>query len=321
MLAPLALLACTATPAGPAVSLTSAAPDRPTVSLDGDWEFILDPQREGWTAGWSSGRHALPHTCEVPGAWEAQGFGNATDRLWHSYTVGNQTLDQLFPTGGYNTPLGGLAWYRKTVQLHGSPGFQAGGGGPEQRLFLRVGGVHRSVTAYANGERLGQHTGYLHELEWDVTKAAAGKSSLAVVLAVDSFHNNTVSAAAPLRFLPQPTKKAAAQIDPLMGCFDMGEEPELNNPVGGAGSNPPLVGLSGPWGGIWGHVTLETRAQTWLSDIFARATNATVVASATLSGPSSAVGSVRLEVVDCATAATVASSTVPLADVLGKPRR
>ena len=69
---------------------------------------------------------------------------------------------------------------------------------PAVRLCLRVGGVHRSVTAYANGERLGQHTGYLHELEWDVTKAAAGKSSLAMVLAVDSFHNNTVSAATPL---------------------------------------------------------------------------------------------------------------------------
>ena len=230
MLAPLALLACTATPAGPAVSLTSAAPDRPTVSLDGDWEFILDPQREGWAAGWSSGRHALPHTCEVPGAWEAQGFGNATDRLWHSYTVGNQTLDQLFPTGGYNTPLGGLAWYRKTVQLHGSPGFQAGGGGPEQRLFLRVGGVHRSVTAYANGERLGQHTGYLHELEWDVTKATAGKSSLAVVLAVDSFHNNTVSAAAPLRFLPQPHKESGCADRPADGLLRHGR---------GAGAQQP----------------------------------------------------------------------------------
>ena len=269
-------------------SPTAAGGARPTVSLDGNWEFSLDPHRLGWAAGWSSGSHSLPHRCPVPGAWEAAGFGNATDRLWHSYTVGNQTLDELFPTGGYNTPLGGLAWYRRTVKP------PAGGAG--QRLFLRVGGVHRSVTAFANGERLGQHTGYLHELEWEITKAVGSKSSLAVVLAVDSFHNNTV--------------------DPLMGCFDMGEEPELNNPVGGAGSTSPLVGLAGPWGGIWGHVALEARGTCWLSDIFARATNRTVVASATLSGPSSAVGSVRLEIVDCATASTVASSTVPLMNVL-----
>ena len=108
MLAPLALLACTATPAGPAVSLTSAAPDRPTVSLDGDWEFILDPQREGWAAGWSSGRHALPHTCEVPGAWEAQGFGNETAHLWRSFQPTNETLASLYPALGLpGIPVGG----------------------------------------------------------------------------------------------------------------------------------------------------------------------------------------------------------------------
>ena len=133
--------------------------------------------------------------------FSAAGFGNATDRLWHSYTIGNATLDTLYPTGTYNTPLGGLAWYRKNVSLvgHKTPAWPAG-------LFLRVGGVHRSVTAYVNGVRLGQHTGYLDELEWDVTTAVDQGQSLVVVLAVDSFHNMSS--------------------DPLMGCFDMGEEPE-----------------------------------------------------------------------------------------------
>ena len=50
---------------------------------------------------------------------------------------------------------------------------------------------------------------------------------------------------------------------------------ELNNPLP---ADPPVPGLSGPWGGIWGHVTLETRAPTYLGDLFAHAANATVVA-------------------------------------------
>ena len=180
--------------------------------------------------------------------------------MWHSYTVGNRTLDQLYPSlGTYNTPVGGLAWYRKEVNLgdaYAAVGLLAGAL-PQHSLYLRVGGVHRSVTAYANGVLLGQHTGYLDALEWDVTAAAARGHGgpLLVVLAVDSFHNMST--------------------DPLMGCFDMGEEPELNNPLP---ADPPVPGLSGPWGGIWGHVTLETRAPMYLGDLFAHAANATVVA-------------------------------------------
>eukprot|EP01052_Picozoa_sp_SAG31_P026791 SAG31_NODE_2455_length_5664_cov_1.921294_1_plen_116_part_00 len=102
------------------------------------------------------------------------------------------------------------------------------------------------MTAYANGVRLGHHVGYLHALEWDVT-AAVDVGSLAVVLAVDSFHNMT--------------------IDPLIGSFDMGEMPGLNSPQG-APPGPVLKGMSGPWGGIWGHVALEWRHPTWLAEVF-----------------------------------------------------
>jgi predicted MFS family arabinose efflux permease len=94
-------------------------------------------------------------------------------------------MDELYHIGaGRNTSMGGLAWYRRNISL--PPAADAGGG---QLLFLRVGGVHRQVTAYANGVYLGHHVGYLHELEWDVTAAVAGAaaaaggaSSLAVVL-------------------------------------------------------------------------------------------------------------------------------------------
>ena len=284
------------------LSATAAPPQeftRRALALDGDWEFALDPQRAGIAKGWHTGLHPLPHRCPVPGAWEAAGFGNATDRIWHSYTPTNATMDELFHIGaGRNTSMGGLAWYRRNISL--PPAADAGGG---QLLFLRVGGVHRQVTAYANGVYLGHHVGYLHELEWDVTAAVAaaaagGGSSLAVVLAVDSFHNMT--------------------IDPLIGPFDMGEIPSLNgrHPVGDGGLQE---GLSGPWGGVWGHVALEWRRPTWLAEAFAQATNATVVATAALHGAAPIEGSgdqVQLEVFDCSTGQMVATSTAQLAHAL-----
>jgi beta-galactosidase/beta-glucuronidase len=265
---------------------------RRSVALDGDWEFTLDPQRIGTAKGWHTGQYPLPHRCPVPGAWEAAGFGDATERIWHSYTPTNATMDELYHIGaGRNTSMGGLAWYRRNISL---PAAEAGDG---QLLFLRVGGVHRQVTAYANGVYLGHHVGYLHELEWDVTAAVAaaaagGRSSLAVVLAVDSFHDMT--------------------IDPLIGAFDMGEIPSLNARLSSGGA--ALEGLSGPWGGIWGHVALEWRRRTWLAEMFAQATNATVVATAALHGaPTEGSGDhVQLEVFDCSTGQMVATSTAQL---------
>eukprot|EP01051_Picozoa_sp_SAG22_P007744 SAG22_NODE_555_length_9124_cov_114.706593_7_plen_792_part_00 len=170
---------------------------RPTTCLDGEWEFSLDAERKGWAAGWSTGEHPLPHRCTVPGAWEADGFGNETAHLWRSFQPTNDTLASLYPALSLpDIPLGGLGWYKKNVALPPAP---AG-----NRLFLRVGGVHRSVTAFANGVLLGHHSGYLHELEWDITAAAAKKQDggVVVVLAVDSYHNMST--------------------DPLMGSFDMG---------------------------------------------------------------------------------------------------
>ena len=270
-----------ARPAG-SVEMPPEPQQRPTVSLDGTWEFSLDPQRQGWGLGWPSGNQTLPHTCEVPGAWEAQGFGNETAHLWRSFQPTNETLASLYPALGLpGIPVGGLAWYRRTVAA--LPPAPAG-----NRLFLRVGGVHRSVTAFANGVRLGHHSGYLHELEWDITAAAAAKKgALVVVLAVDSFHNMST--------------------DPLMGSFDMGEDPELN------GWETDFPGVAGPWGGVWGHVSIESRASVWLGEMFARATNATVVASATVLGDKAAASSVRLSIADCGSGRTVAATTVPLA--------
>jgi beta-galactosidase/beta-glucuronidase len=75
------------------LSATAAPPQeftRRALALDGDWEFALDPQRAGIAKGWHTGLHPLPHRCPVPGAWEAAGFGNATDRIWHSYTPTRQ---------------------------------------------------------------------------------------------------------------------------------------------------------------------------------------------------------------------------------------
>src|SRR4051812_17946601 len=50
---------------------------RPTLSLDGEWDFATDPASRGEIDRWFDSAVALPNSqkLKVPGCWEAQGVG------------------------------------------------------------------------------------------------------------------------------------------------------------------------------------------------------------------------------------------------------
>ncbi len=48
---------------------------RSAISLDGPWQFRLDPKQEGGAAKWSESGVEFPNRIQVPGNWQAQGFG------------------------------------------------------------------------------------------------------------------------------------------------------------------------------------------------------------------------------------------------------
>ncbi len=52
---------------------TTSASARHNVSLDGQWEFALDPQDLGLGQGWSS--ETLKDQIHLPASWAEQGFG------------------------------------------------------------------------------------------------------------------------------------------------------------------------------------------------------------------------------------------------------
>ena len=118
--------------------------ERVVVSLDGKWDFQLDPQDAGCSGQWFAKRVAFTNTILVPGAWQAQGYGKDGDKLRHNYE--------------------GKAWYKRQVRL---PRLA-----PGQRLFLCVGGVHRSAEVWVNGDRLGEHIGYPTAFRFDITRMA-----------------------------------------------------------------------------------------------------------------------------------------------------
>jgi len=118
----------------------------PFLSLDGDWDFALDPQDAGLTAGWADGNgEAAPFEARVrvPFPPEAEG---------------------AFP-GGTPMPAGTtrVLWYRLHVQVDGS--------WASRRVVAVFLGVDGHAMVFANGTRVGEHDGGYAPFEVDLSDA------------------------------------------------------------------------------------------------------------------------------------------------------
>ncbi|HET6962108.1 MAG TPA: glycoside hydrolase family 2 TIM barrel-domain containing protein, partial [Terriglobia bacterium] len=86
---------------------------------------------------------AFSDSIQVPGCWQAQGFGERAGILKNHY-VGN-------------------AWYRRAVNVPAD--WKA------KVVSLRFGGVSRRATVFVNGKRIGEHDGFSAPFEFDITRA------------------------------------------------------------------------------------------------------------------------------------------------------
>jgi beta-galactosidase len=130
--------------------------ERTVVSLDGTWGFQLDPQDIGRKGQWFAAPTTFTNTIRVPGAWQAQGYGEDGPKLRHNYE--------------------GKAWYQRQVRLPKTE--------PGQRFFLCFGGVHRSAEVWFNGAFLGEHIGYLSAFEFELPPLLT-ESTATVAVCVD----------------------------------------------------------------------------------------------------------------------------------------
>src|SRR4051812_33218316 len=104
------------------------------ISLDGAWDFQVDPEATQELNQVSSWR-----TAQVPGPWQAQ-----FDDL-RNYT--------------------GAAWYRRTFELSTLNLSTL----PEAVMILHFGAVDYHATVWLNGAQVGEHEGGYLPFEFDVT--------------------------------------------------------------------------------------------------------------------------------------------------------
>jgi len=131
---------------------------RATISLDGRWQFRMDPQGVGQAERWFDAGTTFKAQIRVPGAWGAQGFGQPGQKVRHSFV--------------------GKGWYRRQVDI---PETWRG-----RRIFLTIGGVHRYAKAWVNDTLLGEHIGYLSNFEYDITRHVEPGKKATLAFCVDS---------------------------------------------------------------------------------------------------------------------------------------
>lgn len=143
---------------------------RPTISLNGDWHFIVDPYRGGWGS-----------RTDVPGI-----HGYAADL---HYKPGGRLLEYDFAKspvlqvpGDWNSQrrdlfyYEGLLWYQRDFSYHPKA---------HRRVFLHIGAANYEAHVFVNDVHVCDHEGGFTPFDCEVTRAVKDGSN-DVVIAVDN---------------------------------------------------------------------------------------------------------------------------------------
>ena len=127
---------------------------RPQIDLNGPWEFRRDADGTGKAKGWHEGQGVFADTVAVPGAPQAQGFGE--------------------PTRTQRTFFSEPFWIRRVFAL---PELSR-----DKRVWLRIGAVLPAAEVYVNGTYIGYTQSSRTQQRIDITRAAKpGQDNLIAV--------------------------------------------------------------------------------------------------------------------------------------------
>jgi len=150
------------------VFAAQAAPERPRVDLTGTWDFyanVGDATLESAAVA--------PGKIVVPGAWQAQGYGQPGG-LFPSSVIGSD----LSPADHLRHNLTARCLYVRDAQI---PGEWQG-----RRVFLCVRRVYRYADVTINGSPVGQHEGFCSPCEFDMTSAVRWGQTNRIVIGIDN---------------------------------------------------------------------------------------------------------------------------------------
>lgn len=129
--------------------LIANIPSRKTISLNGKWQYIIDP----YETGFYDYRYQEKNENDPDAYWNTDVPKNKTDRKEHGYSD-KYTLNV---PGDWNSQAQKFLYYEGTVWYKKSFDFTRSNS--SDRVFLCFGAVNYRADVYLNGKKLGMHKG------------------------------------------------------------------------------------------------------------------------------------------------------------------
>lgn len=150
--------------------------DRQTTSLNGKWNYIIDP----YETGFYNYRFAERHENDREAYWNSDVPDDRSDRLEHGY-IDKYTLDV---PGDWNAQDSSLLYYEGTVWYKRS--FDYTKANRANRLFLYFGAVNYQADVYLNGRKLGSHKGGFTPFQFEIADTLLKAEDNFLVVRVDN---------------------------------------------------------------------------------------------------------------------------------------
>ena len=156
--------------------LITNVPGRNAVSLDGQWQYIIDP----YETGIYDYRHKELRQKDPGAYWNPDQPENKTDRKEYGYV---ERLSLKVP-GDWNSQkpeflyYEGTVWYKKTFNYRKSKA--------SDKIFLYFGAVNYRADVYLNGIKLGVHEGGFTPFNFEIPDSLMKDRENALVVRVDN---------------------------------------------------------------------------------------------------------------------------------------
>ena len=181
MLAALLVLAglFSSSPAHAQTSLLQNAPGRSVLSLNGRWNYIIDPYENGF---YDYRREAFDKSATGKGGYyDNQKPSTAQEPELIEYDFDHSAALQI--PGDWNSQdpkllyYEGTIWYKKSFKLAPKAG---------KRYFIYFGAINYESHIYLNGKKLGMHKGGFTPIQYDITSQLNSTGDNFVVVKADN---------------------------------------------------------------------------------------------------------------------------------------
>ncbi len=148
------------------IGLIASPAGRKTVSLDGQWQVIIDP--------YESGYYDYRYRPSANGYFKNAKPKDKSDLIEYDFDKSGT----LKVPGDWNTQSDQLFFYESTVWYKKSFDYQRR---PNTRLFVYFGAANYQADVYLNGEKIGQHEGGFTPFNFEITSLVRDTGNFLVV--------------------------------------------------------------------------------------------------------------------------------------------